>query len=263
MTHRFLPVLAAAAFCLVITGCTQSVDGSAGTVVAGNAGPSAGGSVTADAAPPIDPCEGTTGCQYVADVDVDGDGATDQVGIAYGPSGVQVVAGINGERYEWVQPASSGGQVYTDPAEIYRGAFALSRAQGADIALHLVQGGGNAEQFAVVSWDGSGLVALPQPPTADRTGLKTEGIWYLGSSHGRQDSIACRAPGELTVNRLTAATQEGSPVPGGGRREENYYLFSGGQWQPNGSDNVPDTTFSYSWDAHANAFACDDLGVAP
>lgn len=263
MKHRSIPTLAAAGLCLLMVGCSESVGGSAETPAASTAGVTASQSAAPEIAPPIDPCAGITGCQYVADVDIDGDGSSDQVGIAYGPRGVQVIAGIDGQPYEWTQPASSGGATYSEPAEIYRGAFALSRAQGADLALHLVQGSGNAEQFAVVSWDGSSLVALPQPPTADRAGMMTEGIWYLGSSHGRQDSVACRAPGEIAMNRLTAAMQEGSPVPGGGRREENYYLFSGGQWQPNGSDNVPDTSFTYSWDAHSSAFNCQDLGVAP
>ncbi|GAC83351.1 hypothetical protein GP2_011_00780 [Gordonia paraffinivorans NBRC 108238] len=139
----------------------------------------------------------------------------------------------------------------------------MSRAQGADLVLHLVPGQGNAEQFAVISWDGSELVALPQPPSADRTGAQEPGVWYLGSSHGRQDSVACRTPGEIAMVRLTAATSEGVPVPGGGRREENFFTFSGDSWQPAGSDNQADTSFSYSWNAHENAFRCDDQGTRP
>lgn len=222
----------------------------------------------------VDPCADASGtCSVVRIVDVDGDGTDDKVAIAYsadqpsdpqvafGMSHITTIAVINGTEHRVTQNVT--GAAYTDPADIFRGAFAMSRAQGADIALHLVRGQGNAEQFAVISWDGSKLVALPQPPNpTQQYTSRTPGIWYLGSSHGKQGSIACKQPGEIAFVDLSAAMSEGIPVPGGGRREENYFVFSGNSWQPNGSDNSADSSFSYSWNPHTSAFDCPTLGRA-
>lgn len=257
---RGLSVICAATFALgVLSACSDSgteppPDGLTNT--------SAEPMPPADAGPakPIDVCPDTEpGCEYIADADVDGDGILDQVGIANSGDQVTAIVGINGERHE-IEMQVPATNRYSDPAEIYRGAFLMSRSVGADLALHLAPGQGNAEQFAVISWDGARLVALPQPPTADRTGLQRPGVWYLGSSHGKRDSITCGDPGEIVVVRLTAARSEGQPIPGGGRREENSYTFVGNSWQPAGSDNQADTSFSYNWDAHQNAFQCDDQG---
>ncbi len=210
---------------------------------------------------PVDVCANSKpACMHVADADIDGDGTLDQVGIATSGDQVSTIVGINGARHE-VKMEVPVSNRYTEPADIYRGAFLMSRAVGADIALHLAPGQGNAEQFAVISWDGAQLVALPQPPTADRTGVQKPGVWYLGSSHGKRDSIKCGDPGEIVVVRLTAARSEGQPIPGGGRREENSYTFVGNAWQPAGSNNQADTSFSYNWDAHRSAFQCDDQGT--
>ncbi|MGW6035956.1 hypothetical protein ACWFOS_20115 [Gordonia terrae] len=184
----------------------------------------------------------------------------DQIGIASSGDQVTTIVGINGARHE-LKVAVPVPNSYTEPDAIYRGAYLMSRAVGADVALHLAPGQGNAEQFAVISWDGTQLVALPQPPTADRTGAQRPGVWYLGSSHGKRDSIRCGDPGEIIVVRLTAARSEGQLIPGGGRREDNSYTFVGNAWQPAGSDNVADSSFSYTWDAHESAFECQDQGT--
>ena len=210
----------------------------------------------------VDPCAGAPGtCTHVANTDVDGDGTPDQIGIAYATGRVTTIVAINGTRHSIAHSVT--GVPYTDPTDIYRGAFLLSRAHGADLVLHLVDGSGNAEQFAVISWDGDRLVALPEPPRTNLTGAEHRGIWYLRSSHGGQDSVRCRQPGETALTVLTAATSEGIAVPGGGRREENYYTFVGSSWQPTGSDNIADSSFSYMWDAHTSAFDCADQGVKP
>ncbi|GAA1481504.1 hypothetical protein GCM10009624_19440 [Gordonia sinesedis] len=269
ITVRILVITSAVAVGLAtLSGCSEpgAPSGESGAQAAESgaqaAGPNAPAASATTSARPIDPCAGVAGeCVYVADADVDGDGNADQIGIARQGATTTTIVGINGTPYKLDQTTTMT-NAYSDPRDIYRGAFLLSRAVGSDIAVHLVPGEGNAEQFAVISWDGKKLVTLPQPQTADRTGAQVPGIWYLGSSHGRQDFIACRQPGEIAVVRLTAATSEGQPVPGGGRREENFYTFAGNAWQPAGSNNVADSSFSYNWNAHEGAFQCDNQGTA-
>ena len=260
---RALVVSGVAALVLLTTSCDRQISGDAST-----------GTDTPAAAPKayVNPCNGVSGtCEVVRKVDVDGDGQTDEVAIAYasdpaspqvafGTSHVTTLAAINGNVFRLTEDFN--GVPYTAPTEIFRGAFAMSRAQGADIALHLAMGQGNPEQFAVISWDGSKLVALPQPPDPNQQGAqRTPGIWYLGSSHGKQQFVKCKQPGEIAFVDLSAATREGIPVPGGGRREENYFVFSGDSWQPNGSTNTADNSFSYSWSPHSNGFDCPALGT--
>lgn len=260
MSVRALVGATAAAICLTLSGCSETGSPSAesGAQSAGSDAPAASATAVAT---PIDPCAGVPGeCVYVTDADVDGDGTPDQVGIARRDGVTTTIVGIKGTPYKLDQTTALT-NAYSNPRDIYRGAFLMSRAVGSDIAIHLVPGQGNAEQFAVIGWGGTKLVAFPQPPTADRTEIQAPGIWYLGSSHGRQDFVACRQPGEIAVVRLTAATSEGQLVSGGGRREENAYTFAGNAWQPAGSNTVADSSFSYNWNAHEKAFQCTDQGT--
>lgn len=268
--RRWALLVAAVTAVLAGAGCSAET----GTAVPENAAVSTVGGSGATASPTatVDPCAGASGtCQVVRIVDVDGDGTPDPVaiayssdapapGIAFGTSHITTRVGINGTVHSVTQNVS--GSAYPTPFDIFRGAFAISRAHGADLALHLVRGQGNAEQFSVIGWNGAELVPLPQPPIPGATSMATPGIWYLGSSHGKQDSIVCRTPGEIAVVSLSAATQEGIPIPGGGRRTENYFTFSANAWQPRGSDTTADSSFSYAWDAHTNAFRCTPLGTA-
>lgn len=255
-----LATVALSTVAALLAGCTDDGTPKAATSPATD-GAGAGG--TGQAPEPIDVCAQTTGtCAHVADADIDGDGQADQIGVAYGP-GVEVIVGSNGAAHRLQVTTETSGIGYTEPAEIYRGAFLLTRPTGADIALHLVRGGGGSERFAVVTWDGSALQRVPQPPSASRPMTGDPDIWYLGSSHGVLDFVICRAPGEIAMARLTAGVREGIEVPGGARRTDEYFTFGDGHWTAAGSGSVQDPSHSYSWDAHTGAFQCEDQGTPP
>ncbi|MET9328464.1 hypothetical protein [Tsukamurella sp. NPDC003166] len=243
--------LATTAVALALTACGPSGDG------AGVPGRSTA----------VDPCAGVAGCAEVAVADVDGDGSPDRVGVARQKveSSPEITTLVATRNTVHTLTLKARGIAYPTPAEIYRGAFAISRAEGADLALHLVPGRGNAEQFAVVTWDGAKLVTLAPPPYVNgNEAVKTTDFWYLGSSHGTQHTVKCLQPAEIALVQLSAAVAEGVPVEGGGKREEDRFTFVGSGWQASGSTNVADTSYSYSFDAHTAVFAgCKDVGRKP
>ncbi|MET9328465.1 hypothetical protein [Tsukamurella sp. NPDC003166] len=232
-----------------------------------------GGSIESTA---VDPCAGVAGCVQVAVVDVDGDGSLDRVGVvnqaedfinggtpdpttkSAGP--ITALVGIGQKVHRLT--VESGGLTFREPAEIYRGAFAMTRTPGADLVLHTAIGQGGSDMFAVISWDGNALVTVapPQPLIANAAGL-----WAMASSHGYRDSIRCTEPGEIVRVRLATSLQDGNRNldKNGGKREEDKYTFAGGAWQPAGSENFADNSLSYTdgWSSHANAFGeCKNLG---
>lgn len=219
----------------------------------------------------VDPCAGVAGCVAVANVDVDGDGVRDSVGIAVTRVAPppQVALG----KATITLRVSHAGQVATRqvdspgalpgsgaPTDVYVGAYKISRTTGADLVLHTQLGQGSPEQFVVIGWDGAGLSVVPAPPTGTSVTNPKSGVWLFASSHGARDTTSCANGASITVQRLSAASMEGEPIPGGGLRESNHFAFVDGHWDPTGSENVPDSSFSYNFDPHTQTFDCADQG---
>lgn len=216
-----------------------------------------------------DPCAGIDGCREVATVDVDGDGALDRVGIAvaqqpppdpqvvYGEATITVAVATSGAHVARIDVNSRGILPVTSAGpQPYVGAYRISRKAGADVVLHTQLGQGNSEQFAVIGWQGGQPVLVDRPPSdanADVTG-----VWYIGSSHGVHEWVTCADGAAVTMNKLSAPTAEGIPIPGGGIREENLFVFNSDTWSPNGSKNIADNNFSYDFDPHTQTFQCED-----
>lgn len=259
---------------LVLTACAESTVGqgspepsSASTSAVADATASANAMATRS----VDPCAGVAGCMAVANVDVDGDGVSDSVGIAvtreapppqvvFGKTTITVRVGHAG-RVATRAIASPGALPGSgSPKDVYVGAYRISRTAGADLVLHTQLGQGSPEQFVVVGWDAAGLTAVPAPPTGTSVTNPKPDVWLFASSHGAHDTASCANGANVTVQRLSAATVEGTPVPGGGLRESNHFAFVDGQWNPTGSENVPDSSFSYSFDPHRQTFDCADQG---
>lgn len=263
--RRRAVVAAIGLFAVVGAGCAET--GSDRDKPANSAAlmPGTGGGAPVAAAAAPDPCEGAVGeCAQVAQADVDGDGSLDRVAVAvskHEDSGATVevrvgragsVDEISFEAPVMLQPGDGA------PADYFVGAYKLSRTTGADVVVHLVPGRGNADQFGVVAWSGGELEVVPQPPR-QQAGAQPdpEGRWLFQSSHGVVESVKCSpSGGAITVQRLSAATAEGVEIPGGGLREDNRFEFRDSDWFPTGSDNVPDTSFSYTFDAHTQTFDC-------
>jgi hypothetical protein len=118
-------------------------------------------------------------------------------------------------------------------------------------------GHGNTDEFAVIGWDGAGLVRVPRPPEASAN-YPDPNVWYMMESHGTQQWVTCPGGGTITLDTLSAPTAEGIPLPGGGIRQSDKWSFVDGRWSPSGSENVSDDDFSYDFDPHVETFKCED-----
>jgi hypothetical protein len=252
-----------AALALLASGCAGAKTAPAGGSGAGQATSSVG---VVAAAPATDPCAGIADCTEVARVDADGDGNPDRVGVtvlrAPGDSGVTVsvliATGSTVKRIDVQSPgALPGNQAQPQP---YVGAYRISRTTGSDLVLHTELGQGNAEQFVVIGWTAGNPTLVASPPDS-MTNQSDPGVWYTSSSHGVQDSVTCTDGAAITMNKLSAAVEEGMPVPGGGIRQQDHFTFDGSQWQPNGSENVADSSFSYNFDPQTQTFRCQDQAL--
>jgi hypothetical protein len=219
------------------------------------------------ASAPVDPCTGIAGCREVAPVDVDGDGTADRVGISIyqAPPPPQVVYGDTtitmsiavGPHVQRIDVKSSGDLPVKDGSrQPYVGAYRISRKTGADLVLHTLRGQGQAEQFAVIGWQG-GQPKLVNRPPRDANAQATD-VWAMGSSHGVHEWVVCADGAAVTMHKLSAPIAEGIPIPGGGIHEENAFVFDSGAWSANGSKNVADDNFSYDFDPHTQTFLCED-----
>jgi hypothetical protein len=257
---------AALALAVAVVGCAESA-----TSEAPNTAHNAFGTPPAVSATAADPCTGIAGCTEIARVDVDGDAALDRVGItisretpppqvAYGEAtiGVLVASGSAVNRIDVHSPGVLPG---SDSAPTpYVGAYPISRKNGADLVFHTQLGGGSSEQFAVVGWSGGKPSLVIRPPVLNAN-YPDPAVWHIGSSHGVHEWVTCADGAAVTMNKLSAPTAEGIPIPGGGIREEDHFAFDGGQWSPTGSENVADDNFSYDFDPHTQTFHCEDKGT--
>ncbi len=259
---------AATLMCLALAGCGTPAPTPPVSSPTGGQPAAAPTATAAPPAAPADPCTGIGGCREVATVDVSGDGTPDRVGVSvvrrpppdpqvvYGGATVTVSVATDSTVHR-IDIDSSGILPGSDAdPQPYVGAYRISRTTGADLVLHIQLGQGNSEQFAVVGWQ-AGQPALVGRPPADANAAPTD-VWYIGSSHGVHEWVTCADGAAVTLNKLSAPTAEGIPIPGGGIREENLFVFDSGAWSPNGSKNVADDNFSYDFNPHTQTFQCTD-----
>lgn len=250
---------------LAASGCVNRSTPTQSITSSGN------GAASAPANAAADPCDGVAGCAEVATVDVDGDGAPDRVGmtisretpppqVVFGNAtiGVLIASGATVHRIDVHSPGALPG-TESQPTP-YVGAYRISRGNGADLVFHTQLGHGNSEQFVVVGWSAANPTLVVRPPVLNAN-YPDPAVWYVMSSHGQHEWMTCADGAAITANKLSAPTEEGIPIPGGGIREVNHFTFDGTQWFPSGSDNIADNDFSYDFDPHTQTFQCEDQGT--
>ncbi|MBS9535133.1 hypothetical protein KIH27_16215 [Mycobacterium sp. M1] len=266
-----LGTIVAVVLAVSMSGCTGGTEGTQPVGGRHSAGGSSGAGKTGSVRA-TDPCAGISDCTEITQVDVDGDGAPDRVGITisrqapppqvvFGEAtiGVLVATGSRVARIDVHSPGMLPGS-NASPTP-YVGAYRISRKSGADLVFHTQLGQGNSEQFVVVGWSAGQPTPVSQPAEASAN-LPEATVWYIGSSHGVHEWVTCADGAAVTMIRLSAPTAEGIPIPGGGIREENHFAFEAGAWSPTGSENVADSDFSYNFDPHTQTFQCRDQGAA-
>jgi hypothetical protein len=107
-------------------------------------------------------CSGVTGCRPVATVDVDGDGAPDQVGVVAQDttSAGSITVRVRTAAGESLQTTGRDVYWFSDP---FLGAVPLDGRAGAEIVVGSTMGA-NFQQFRVVTYRSGRLVTLPAPP---------------------------------------------------------------------------------------------------
>ncbi len=260
-------VMAVSLFVAALAGCSTHPVPNSEPGAPGSAGPV--GSVGASAEPAaVDPCSGVDRCHEVARVDIDGDGTLDRVGVSIyqAPAPPQVVVGeatitvlaAVGPNVRRIEVSSPGvlPTAQDGSPQPFVGAYRISRKAGADLVFHTEEGHGDAERFAVIGWQDGRLARVPRPP--EDASRPVSSTWFIGSSHGTHEWVTCADGASVTMNKLSAPTAEGIPLPGGGIRQEDDFIFAGGNWSPNGSRNINDENFSYDFNPHTQTFQCQD-----
>jgi hypothetical protein len=248
---------AVAATCaILLAGCgSNSVVGQGDPPVDGPTAPAAGAPAAV-----ADPCAGgPQGCVSLGQVDVDGDGALDRVGIATqdGPATVTIRVATGGGVKQHVltleQLPLSDDPL---PAGAFVGAFLISRAKGADLVVQTRFGRGNSDEFHVIGWYDGELVDVPHPPVVGADG--DPAAWNLFGSHGHLVWVTCDGDAAITVNNHAAPTAEGIPIPGGGILQSDHWKMIDGQWSAQGSENVQAGEIHYDPGGHDVVFRCAD-----
>lgn len=259
--------LIAAALVLLVSGCGEE---------AGAPQPDPGihrsGAASAGSALAADPCAGIADCTEIAKADVDGDGVLDRVGITISRQapppqvvvgkatiGVVIATGSRVARLDVQSPGMLPGS--TSAPTPFVGAYRISREDGADLVFHTQLGQGNSEQFVVIGWSSGQPAPVSRPPELNAN-YPDAAVWYIASSHGVHEWVTCGDGAAVTLNKLSAPTAEGMPIPGGGIREENHFAYAANEWTPTGSENIADSDFSYDFDPHTQTFQCQDRVVS-
>lgn len=207
----------------------------------------------------VDPCADVASCVFVGRADVDGDSTPDPIGIAVSRGVVTVAVAIDGavDIYE-IPRLTQSPIAYSDPGEVYRGAFVLSRPVGADLVMHLMPGGVSPDVFAVVTWSEGELKLLPPLQISANNAL-----WYVQSANGAAIETVCEGRGVVAFETVGTSTAEGMPAAAGNMRIRDRYTFDGTSWAKQSTDRQVDTSSDGEWDAHVEAFKCKDMTLAP
>ena len=213
-----------------------------------------------------DPCSaGPPGCVQIGKADVDGDGELDPIGVAVHQSpGEQ---GIARAGTVFVRVATSTGvqAIQFDgefrlpklgsPAEVFVGAFLMSRPRGADLVIQL-QSDFLTEIFTIIGWTNGALTPFPAPGRYRSTTLTHWQSWALTQAEGFRDTVICTDGSAIKVVHDIFPESEGVPVPGGGRRETAQYSFATNGWMLKDFQVLPRDQFSY--DLTPGEFLCGD-----
>jgi len=194
------------------------------------------------------------------DVDVDGDGALDRVGIATQdifPTVTLRVANVDGVHERVLQLTDPLLPDEPLPAGAFVGAFIISRTKGADLVVQSRFGRGDSDEFHVIGWRDGELVDVPRPPVAG-TGDADPAGWSFFGSHGNLVWVTCDGDAAITVNNHSAPTAEGIPIPGGGILQSDHWIFTDGQWMAQGSENVQAGAIHYDPSGRDVVFRCED-----
>lgn len=253
--YRLLLVLFTSVLLAVGAGCANTAENQ------DHSQQSPSDSTARDSTPAGNPCDGSRGpCEVVASTDVDGDGATDNIG-------VELVDGLVTVRID------TGGEVSTasvadmhilrqdiTPSNVFVGAFHITRPVGADIVVDAKFGLGGSELFGVISWDG-GPIVVPAPPVL-ASEFEDPTAWTV-PTEGLRVLVRCPAPGSVGVVTTEGDSSYGIPTPGGAYTETVTSTWTGGAWARTDTARIPGQYVSPDKIAKTGTFECEPAYETP
>ncbi len=228
-------LIAAALTCTVQSVSTHSV-----TARGVGAGPVAAHPVAAVAAPAgarTDVCTGVTGCSVVANVDVDGDGRADQIGIR--SSGLSdngsITVRVRTATQHTLQTTNRHVYWFSPP---FLGATPIDGRAGAEIVVGATMGA-NYQEFRVITYRAGRLVTLKAPPTVwTRAGMtKATSRWGIDGSYSFNRGVFRHVSARHVVT-VTMKTADRNVSGRGFTGHTNSYRWHAGHWQKVSAEKV-------------------------
>lgn len=181
------------------------------------------------AAPSATVCTGSAGCSRIADVDVDGDGRADQVGIASRnrQDGGTITVRVRTANGLNIQTTGRHVRWFGQP---YFGSAQLDGEQGAEIFVGDTMGA-HYEQFRVVTFRNGRLVTLQAPPMVwTKQGMRAAtSRWGVDGSWAFNTGIARRVSDHHVVT-VTMTSLERNESGRGHTGHVTTYRWHAGHW---------------------------------
>lgn len=181
------------------------------------------------AAPDVSVCAAVPGCARVANIDIDGDGRTDQVGVAGSKltDGGKIVVRVQTAAGKTLQTTGRNVRWFAQP---YFGAAPLDGNRGAEIVVGDTMGA-HYQRFRVVTYRAGKLVTLKAPPLVSTEGgsSKPTSRWNVDGSYSFNTGITRRVAEDGQVT-LTLRTLERRDSGRGHTGHVTSYRWSKDRW---------------------------------
>lgn len=185
-------------------------------------------------------CTGVRGCTVVAEVDVDGDGRADQVGVSSSrpADGGTITVRVRTASQHTLQTVGRDVYWFSRP---FLGATPIDGRAGAEIVVGSTMGA-NYEQFRVITYRKGKLVTLKAPPTVgSKSGMQTSTArWGIDGAYSFNAGVYRHvSDGHVTVTIKTAIRNDSGR---GFTGHTSSYRWHGGHWKQSSSTKVRYTT---------------------
>lgn len=178
----------------------------------------------------VNVCSGVTSCTVVANVDVDGDGRADQIGVSSSKpaDGGSITVRVRTATQHTLQTTSRRVYWFGKP---FLGATPIDGRAGSEIVVGSRMGA-NYEEFRVVTYRAGKLVTLKAPPTVwTKAGMKkATSRWGIDGSYSFNSGVYRHVSARGVVS-VTMKTADRNRSGHGFTGHTSSYRWHAGHWQ--------------------------------